>query len=325
MRFINKCLFLIGEVMATRKPRKSPPSETKEKENVVIPRYFLLGNWEKRLEECVAGRPSTEGRDFATENAIRIQEHVSFRKSLRVVFNLGGYALLNYLRSGDYQNIYEQPTIAGKQRTPSTTRMDADSLVGLLPAVAYYFCALATGGTGIRYYGEYCAAIKPTEYGTLIEKVLDRNSYDLLTKPLSTYLGEMHSRGKGLNLIEGLMSRPNDGSVQQMLAAKVLQRTPDSPRLLSAGAVANAILSDEDYCEAYHRGKITLDSLEEIREHPADVSREGEILQRLEGGEPIRCEELVWACRRRLIRDKLRSCGIPRSMAVESGRSGRWE
>lgn len=310
--------------MVTRKLGKAAPGAVEKEKGAVVPRYFLSGSWGQRLESFIAARPSTEGRDFAAANASRVKEHLSLDKSLRVVFNLGAYALLNYLRSGDYQNIYEQPLIAGERRAPSQTRLAADELVSLQPARDYYFCALASGGTGIRYYGEYCAVLKPGVTTQRVDKILDRNSYDLLTPPLSAYLTEMRGRGKPSQLVDGLMSRLGDGTTQQMLAAKVLQRTPDSPRLLTAGAVANAILSDEDYCEAYHRGKITVDTLEEIREHPADVSREGEILQRLEGGEPLRCEELVWAWRRRLIRNKLRSCGLPRSISADSGRSGRW-
>lgn len=309
--------------MATRRASKASAAKS-EGDRTVVPRYFLSDSWRQRLESFVTARPSTEGRDFAAANASRVKEHLSLDKSLRVVFNLGGYALLNYLRSGDYQNIYEQPMIAGERRAPSQTRLAADDLVSLHPARDFYFCALASGGTGVRYYGEYCAVLKPASTLHKVDKILDRNSYDLLTPPLSAYLNELRGRGKPSLLIDGLMSRLGDGTTQQMLAAKVLQRTPDSPRLLTAGTVANAILSDEDYCEAYHRGKIAIDTLEEIREHPADVSREGEILQRLEGGEPLRCEELVWAWRRRLIRNKLRSRGLPRSISADSGRSGRW-
>ena len=272
--------------MATRKLGKVVPSAVKKGNGAVVPRYFLSSSWGQRLESFIATRPSSEGRDFAAANSSRIKEHLSLDKSLRVVFNLGGYALLNYLRSGDYQNIYEQPRIAGERRAPSQTRLAADELVNLRPARDFYFCALASGGTGIRYYGEYCAVLKPAVTLRRVDKILDRNSYDLLTPPLSAYLSEMRGRGKPSQLIDGLMSHLGDGTTQQMLAAKVLQRTPDSPRLLTAGAVANAILSDEDYCEAYHHGKIAIDTLEEIREHPADVSREGEILQRLEGGDP---------------------------------------
>lgn len=310
--------------MVKRKRPTAAEDSAVTSEAIVIPRYFLSNTWGQRLTSCIDKRASTEGRDFALANANRLAEHLSFAKSLRVVFNIGAYALLNYLRSGDYQNIYEEPIIGGNRRRPSDTRIEADGLVGIIPARDFYFCALASGGTGIRYYGEYCAVIDPAAASGKVEKVLDRNSYDLLAMPLRAYLAEMQNRGKVAKLIDGLMSRFDDGTIQQMLAAKVLQRTPDSPRLLTAGAVADAILSDEDYCEAYHRGKVTIDSLEEIREHPADVSREGEILQRLEGGELVRCEEVVWACRRRVIRRKLLVLAVPRSVTADTGRGGRW-
>lgn len=309
--------------MATRKGQTLALPAASRKPDPV-PRYFLAGDWAQRLDRVVASGASSEGRDFANANASRVKQHLSLEKSLRVVFNLGGYALLNYLRSGDYQNIYEEPVIGGLRRTPSQTRIDADALVDLQPARNYYFCALASGGSGIRFYGEYCVVIRPDAAKEAVEKILDRNSYDLLVEPLKGYLATLRARRRSPNLVDGLMSRLVDGTAQDMLTTKVLQYTPNQPRLLTAGTVANAVLSDEDYCEAYYRGKIGLDVVEEVREHPADVSKESEILQRLQGGESVRCDELVWATRRRLIRRKLALRGVPRSVPAESGRSGRW-
>lgn len=309
--------------MATRKRGTlAPPAALSSQASV--PRYFLAADWAQRLDRVLASGLSSEGRDFANANATRVKQHLSLEKSLRVVFNLGGYALLSYLRSDDYKNIYEEPVAAGVQRTPSQTRIDADTLVDLQPAKEYYFCALASGGIGIRFYGEYCIVIRPKAAEAAVEKILDRNSYDLLVEPLKGYLATLRKRVRPPNLIGGLMSRLADGTAQDMLTTKVLQHTPNQPRLLTAGMVANAVLSDEDYCEAYHRGKIKLNVIEEVREHPADVSKESEIVQRLQGGESVRCEELVWATRRRLIRRGLASRGIPRSVPADSGRSGRW-
>jgi hypothetical protein len=308
--------------MATRKQRR--PARAAPNNAVSVPRYFLNANWLRRLDGIVASATSSEGRDFATANANLVRQKLTLEKSLRVVFNLGGYALLSYLRSDDYQNVYEEPVIFGVRRTPSQTRIDADSLVGLQPAKDYYFCALATGGTGIRFYGEYCVVICAQAAKDAVEKILDRNSWDLLVEPLKGYLATLKARPKSPDLIRGLMSKLTDGSAQDMLTAKVLQHTPHQPRLLTAGAIANAILSDEDYCEAYYRGKIKLKVVEEVREHAADVSNESQIVRRLQGGESVRCEELVWATRRRMIRRHLASRGIPRSVPADSGRSGRW-
>jgi hypothetical protein len=310
--------------MAKSLPAKAAQRSAKKRHGGVVPRYFLLGGWASRLNGLIAARASTQSRDFSGANVLRVKEHLTLAKSLRVVFNLGGFALLNYLRTGEYKNIYEKPVIAGEPRYPSRARLSADHLVGLHPAKDYYFCALASGGNGLRYYGEYCAVLTPEAAAAKVVRIFDRNSYDLLTPPLSHYLTTLRDRGKTAKLIDGLMSRLDDGSAQTMLATKVLQRTADSPHLLTAGTVANAILSDEDYCEAYHFGRIAVDSIEEMREHPADVSRETEILQRLKAGESLRTEEYLWAARRRLIRKEMKRLGLPRSVSADSGRSGRW-
>jgi hypothetical protein len=315
----------VGTSMAQPLPTKAAQNSTKKQHGGVVPRYFLSGSWASRLSSAIAARASTQSRDFAAANVSRVKEHLTLEKSLRVVFNLHGYALLNYLRTGDYKNIYEGPEIAGEVLRPSQTRLRADNLVGLHPARDYYFCALASGGTGLRYYGTYCAVLKPAATKGRVVRIFDRNSYDLLTPPLKTYLETLQAKGKSARLVDGLMSRFDDESTQTMLATKVLQRTADSPHLLTAGTVADAILSDEDYCEAYHQGKIDIVAIEELREHPADVSRETELLQRLKSGEFLRPEEVVWAARRRRIRQEVRRLGLPRSVSANSGRSGRGE
>lgn len=307
--------------MNKRRPSSRAPARAA---TIPVPRYFLSDDWPRRLARVIAARSSTEGRDFALANAVRIRRHLTLDQSLRVVFNLGGHALLNYLRSGRYLNLYEGPIIAGVRRSPSATRLEADRLLGLSPPSDYYFCALAAGGTGIRFYGEYCVVLRPDACRAAVERVLDRNSYDLLAPPLKGYRESLAARRRARSLVDSLGGRLDDGSVQDMLVAKVLQQATDRPRLLTAGAVADAVLSDEDYCEAYHRGRIEHAAIEEIRENPADVAREGEIVQRVQGGEAVTTAELVWALRRRLVRRNLARCGIARTLVADGGRTARW-
>lgn len=290
---------------------------------VPVPRYFDL-SWQERLRGLLTRAPTPEARDFASANADFVTWLTDLRQSLRAVFNLGGHALLAYLRTGDYLNVYERPVVQGRARAPSAERLEADRLIDLDPPQDFYFCAMATDGVGMRAYGEYCAVIKPDDCLRHITRVADRDSYDLLVAPLRGYLVARASGGRQHKLISRLMSRLHDGSCQTMLAVKVLQRSTGAPRRLTAGTVAEALLDDEDYCEAYHRGKIGLDSLQELRENPADMVFENDVTQRFRGGEAFAPAEMMWARRRQLIRAELQRCGLARVVADDGPRSGRW-
>lgn len=287
--------------------------------------YFSTRNWTTRLSQFIGGIADRDAQRFAAANLRLIQAQAGTRSPaspLRVVFNLGAGALIDFLATDDYKNIYQRPVVGGRARHPSRKRLDTDQLLGLTPPDDYYFCALATGGCGIAFYGEYCAVLLPGAAQGGIGFILDRNSYDLGSRPL-TQIAADH-RLSGRQLVGVLSAGFGTAEADALLALKLLLARPSEPRLMTPGQIAAALLSDEDFVEAYHRGKIRLLAIEEMREHPNDAAIESDIRQRWAGGEAVSAEQALWCARRRAIRDALATHGIARRIVAHAGRARRF-
>src|SRR5207253_1015978 len=92
------------------------------------------------------------------------------------------------LRDGQYKNAYERRPDAGGSGAPSSTRRQVDAALFPLPKRPehHYFGAAVLGGTGVRYYGEYCLVLKEDKAVIADDtQVLDRNSYDAMFPPLA--------------------------------------------------------------------------------------------------------------------------------------------
>jgi hypothetical protein len=120
---------------------------------------FQPMSWADRVKAWLQYRPSLE-QEFLSANRDAIRRCVGHGESgLRMVVNIPADGLLGFLADGRYKNAYELPFVAGAERQPSTTRQQVDKLIQLVPPKDYYFGAIALGGTGIRFYGEYCLSL----------------------------------------------------------------------------------------------------------------------------------------------------------------------
>lgn len=293
----------------------------------VVPAYWASWSWAERKAAVIAQTTDWLSGDFTTANVAYVAELVAAsgeNARLHVVFNVGADALRSFALHGGYKNVYEGPVIEGKHLAPSCTRKKVDAIIDLVRPEEFYFCALSLGGTGMRFYGEYCVVLKSPDDANGVKKVLDRNSYDFLTPPLAAFLdGRLIEEQQALATT--LMCNFRSDAFCDMLSIKVLQHHAARPRLLTFGAVGEAVLSDEDYVEAYHHGKILRDAVLEVRSHPEDEVTESSIEARFERGETVNPEELQWAARRQQARQAMTANGIRHRVVTGNGRGRRWK
>jgi hypothetical protein len=292
-----------------------------------IPTYFTEPSWNRRCEAFLASLPQSMGGGFAAANAEIIRGHSlasRHRTRMHVVFNLGAGALLNYLQTGLYKNAYQLPLVNGKRRKPSATRVRVDNLIGLPDPTNAYFCALEMGGAGIRFYGEYCAVLKSPEDERRVNRVMDRNSYDLICPPIKLFLDDLDLVGQR-RLIDGLSAKFRSPDSADMLAIKVMQTENAHARLLTAATIGAAVIRDEDYVEAYHEGPIALATVHELRESSEDKMSESNIGTRWLGAQKVSVEEMLWLQRREAVRSAAAATGIPIRTVSGSGRTQRWK
>ena len=304
---------------------ETSPSNVDAADNAV-PDYLANWTWKERKDDALSHASDWLGGGFAKANVTYVREIVlatADSARLHVVFNIGADALRGFVLTDDYKNVYEHPVVEGKELRPSKKRLLVDSIVGLDDPKNYYFCALSVGGTGMRFYGEYCVVLKSPDDAASVKRVLDRNSYDFTGPPLACFLA-----GRSLTDQQQLASKLTctfrSDALGDMLAIKVLQHHGARPRLLTIGSVGEAILSDVDYVEAYHEGKIRLRTVLEVRSHPEDEMTESSIEDRFVRGEAVATEELQWAARRQQARVAMEEKGIRHRVITGNGREQRW-
>jgi hypothetical protein len=282
----------------------------------VVDDYFESDSWEKRLKKWLE-RQNPDAAAFLSANKDAITRCLTHPESgLRMVVNISADALLGFLRTGAYLNAYELPVIAGQARSPSVRRKRVDELLDLKPPEGFYFGAAAMGGTGIRFYGEYCLVLKPSSVDPKT-RVLDRNSYDLLYPPLS----ERDDVGTLAKALKGGWS----ADTVTMLVRRVLPELVGSSRLVTLGTVSDAILHDEDFLEVHKEGTFGPADVEEIRETPEDQAIQDHILNYFEHGGVPRIEELLWVMRRERIAQVLGRYELRTRVVATAGRGSRWD
>lgn len=280
--------------------------------------HFSPGqSWKSRVVAWIRRALFGEPNPFIEANAEVIAGVLQSRESgVRAVVNIPADALLSFLREGTYKNAYGRPVVAGRRREPSDTRLRVDGLLGFgKRAPEYYFAAVALGGTGIRFYGEYCMVLRP-EWVRKSTQVFDRNSYDLVHSPLSSVSDE-----------DGLVSSLRGEwatDLVDMLKLKILPILRGVYRLTTAGAISDAVLHDEDFVEVHHRGSFLPDDVEEIRLSPEDEVVQSRIAQRYSQGILPTAEELLWSSRRAVVTEELQRHKVASRVVVSSGRGNRW-
>jgi hypothetical protein len=291
-----------------------------------LPPYLEDWTWQQRIAHTLDQASDWDNGAFAQANAQYVSALALAKGEdarLHIVFNIGADALRSYLDTDDYKNTYEHPVVEGKRLAPSERRKHVDRVVGLDRPENFYFCAVSIGGTGMRFYGEYCVVLKSPQDEIGVKRILDRNSYDFTCPPLARFLdGQPLARQQ--EIASKLMCGFRSQDFGDMLSIKVLQHEGSRARLYTAGAVGQAVLFDEDYAEAYHAGKIWLASVLEVRSHPEDEMTESSIQSRHAAGETVSIEEQQWAARRRLAREAMERRDIRHRSVTGNGRGRRW-
>jgi len=276
--------------------------------------YFAKTDWQQRVDAWLNDPAHADA--FLDGNVQLVRQIMTHADSgLRMVINITAYALLRFLADRAYRNLYESPQIGGERKQPSPERLQVDQMLGFgADAKDYYFGAVALGGTGVRFYGEYCMVIKPLDV-TPDTQVIDRDSYDLLLPPLSKHSGhEVFSRivGKWAN------------DVVPMLTRKLLPDLLGTNRLITTGTVSEMILHDQEFVEVHKRGPISSSSIEEVRQSPDEIAMEARIVARGNAGFPPTGVELRWIAQRNEVVRALEAEDLQYRIVTLHGRGYQW-
>jgi hypothetical protein len=275
--------------------------------------YFSDDSWDQRVQKWLSGAGDNP---FLDGNMRIIQQILSHAESgLRMVINISAESLLSFLAQRHYYNLYEEPVIGGKRREPSQERIDVDRLLGFgSHASDFYFGAVALGGTGVRFYGEYCMTLKPSKVPEDTQ-IFDRDSYDLLLPPLS----EVPDVSAVAAQLRGTWNDRID-----MLVRKVLPELSGSNQLITTGTVSEMILRDQEFVEVHKRGAIGPESIEEVRQSPDEIAIEARIQARSNAGFAPSAVELRWLQQRRSVVEALQREGIRCRVVTLHGRGYQW-
>jgi hypothetical protein len=276
--------------------------------------YFSSESWNSRVLKWLA-RSADEA--FLSDNIRLVRQIMEHSESgLRVVVNISAESLLAFLADRRYSNLYDKPVIGGARRQPSTERVKVDQILGFgNNAKDYYFGAVALGGTGVRFYGEYCMTLKPSDIDPDTQ-IIDRDSYDLMVPPLA-------DRSDLDSLFKELAGKWGP-DVVDMLTLKLLPELKGANRLITTGTVSEMILHDQDFVEVHRRGGITPSNIEEIRQSPDEIAIEARIQSRSNAGFPPTTVELRWLEQRRAVIDALERERIHYRIVTLHGRGYQW-
>ena len=281
------------------------------------PEYFGGDSWKARVDRGLANFSDDR---FLHANVRLIRQVMEHKESgLRVVVNISAEALLGFLAKRRYFNLYESPVIGGVRRGPSPERKQVDYLLGFhANAKDLYFGAVALGGTGIRFYGEYCMVLNSDKVADDTQ-ILDRDSYDFLVPPLSD-----DPRMKVL-VSEVLVGRW-DADVIDRLTLRLLPELRGATRLITTGSVSEMVLHDQEFVEVHmiNEDGITPRSIEEVRQSPDEIAIEARIEARGNAGFPPSAVELRWLQQRRSVVAALEREVIHSRIVTLHGRGYQW-
>jgi hypothetical protein len=284
------------------------------------PIYFSGKPWADRVRDWMRAA----NRSFSEGNARIVRDAISdIESGLRVVVNIGAFALLKLLEpDGRYLNLYERPVIGGDAKQVSPERLKVDQEMGIAP-LHTYFAAVALGGAGVRYYGEYCLVLNLDRIDP-DPQLFDRDSYDILLKPIA---------GERSTFISGLRGRwRRDGP--SMVLMRVLPGVLHDRQLVTTGTVSNLVLDDQEFVEV-HLQPPQSDSdqprsfgpkdVEELRETPDEVAVATRMREREADGLRLSAVEREWLLRRENVTRQLIPARIPMRVVTQHGRGYQWK
>ena len=283
------------------------------------PIYFSDHGWHDRVETWIGTYDRGASESFLGGNLVVVREVMSRKETgLRMVVNIGPDALLCFLATNDYKNIYEEPVIGGKKRTPTPERQRVDTLLGFGPnATSLYFGAAALGGGGVRYYGAHCMVLK-AEAVPPTTRIFDRDSYDLLQPPIAG------RDGSETAMIAQCLRGTWQSDLVEMLIMKMLPKLPSAQHLITAGTISELVITDQEFVEVHRQGKIRRTDLEEVREAPEEVAVEMTILNRKLCARCPTAVEIRWVRQRHKVLRALTRHRIPHRVVTLHGAGYQW-
>ncbi len=208
---------------------------------------------------------------------------------VRMVVNIGAYALFRFLSEDKYKNGYDLNLIDNPElgETPPSTesklRIEIDQLLGFSDPADVYFGAAALESGGVRFYGEYCMVLEETADDT---GILYRDSYEFVFRPLC----DQPNREDLIGALRGSWGT----DIMVMSCLKIRNTLAENDRLVTEGRMRDALLRGEEFIEVHRIGTFGCEDLQEIRQTPADVATHEHIIGSYERGVVPNIEELVW-------------------------------
>lgn len=307
-----------------------------------------MSKWKMKAQRAVArltsGYPSLE--KFAQANLTAIEDALAGkgpdaksadpRAGVRAVVNLASVHVPKFCqrsRNGQYpayQNSYDlkkSSVRAGKDPPGDhwANREIVDHALASLHGHAMnevYYAAAELNGAGIRFYGDICLVLKPSQVppDTL---VLDRNSYDVLRAPfvaaVDRLLGQ-NCRQRARGFILKALSGSYETDMKTMGAVKVLITTGERDRRFSTGQISGGVLDDEDYIEILKVGSFDVAGVEEVRLSAAEAALESHVEQRLQIAPGALHSARLWLMERRAASRTLADAGLEIKVVATPGR-----
>jgi hypothetical protein len=190
------------------------------------------------------------------------------------------------------------------------------------PMNEVYYAAVELNGAGIRFYGDICLVLKPSEIpaDTI---VLDRNSYDVLRSPFREAVEKSpdpSDRQSARRFILEALAGSFAGDLRTMGALKVLITTGERDRRFSTGQISGGILDDEDYIEILKIGSFNTSGVEAARISAGEATLESHVEQRLQGKPAADHSMRLWLTERRAATRALADAGIDVTVIAAPGR-----
>lgn len=284
--------------------------------------YFMDAPWSERVERWIELNQSS---GFSTGNVDMMRQMCENTDTgLRMVVNITAKALLGVLREGEYKNLYDNPVIGSDPKEPSAERQRVDLALGI--GENTYFGAVALGGAGVRFYGEYCMVLTLARLEMAPTALFDRDSFDILLDPL-------------IGLTRGAQGDPLGPTVEQlaclrgtwsqdrvhMALLRVLADISHDSRLVTSGTISELLLRDQEFIEVHLEGSFGPGDIEEVRQSPDDAAIELTISERERRGLFTTAVEREWARQRAEVARRLDDHDVRHKIVTLHGRGYQWK
>ncbi|MET0326081.1 MAG: hypothetical protein ABW219_12710 [Ilumatobacteraceae bacterium] len=286
------------------------------------PTYFSQSGWSERVDAWELAHSNSE---FAAGNSdVARQSVIDPESGLRVVVNIGTHALLKVFPDGRYLNLYERPVIGDVPiEEASDARVKVDTALGL-DGPHVYFGAVALGGVGVRFYGEYCMILKIDDIDP-DPQLFDRDSYDILLEPIN----DLPERDELISYLKGSWKDDKEA----MVLMKVLPELDHERRLATTGTISDLVLKDQEFIEVHIRPaqdggeprSFGPTDIEELRESPDEVAVASRLRERETEGLRLSDIEHEWLLRRESVARVVEKVQLPTRVVTQHGRGYQWK